>query len=67
MRASGTVTAFAPGVLGFFLAGGDALEVRILIEFRPDVGVTSFAGVPPNEAVRSLFLQAVFLSERQRR
>ena len=45
VRLPGSVAAFAAGIFGRFLAGGDAFEMRILIEGRPDVGMTGFAGL----------------------
>ena len=55
MRSSRAVTALAPGVLGRFLAGSDALEVRILVKFRPDVRMAGLADIAPDEAVRRIF------------
>ena len=47
---AGAVAAFASRVLGRLFAGGDALEVRVLIEFRPDVGMACLARLAAYEA-----------------
>jgi len=47
---AGTVAAFASGMLGRLFAGGDAFEVRVLIKFRPDVGMAGFTRLAAYEA-----------------
>lgn len=52
MRFAGAVTAFTAGLAGRLFARGDALEVRILIEFRRDVGVAGFTNLAAYEGAR---------------
>ena len=49
MLQSGAVATFAAGVIGWFLAGGDTFEVRILVEVRPNVGMAGAANVAAHE------------------
>jgi hypothetical protein len=67
VRTSGTVAALAPSVLGGLLTGGDALEMRILVELQPDVGMAGLTSVTSDEAVSVVFWEAFFLCESQRR
>ena len=46
---TGPVTAFASGVFRGFLTGCDALEVRVPVEFRPNIWVAGTAGVAADE------------------
>ena len=45
VRLSRAMTALASRFLRRFLARGDALEMRILIELQPDVRMTGFANI----------------------
>jgi len=47
---AGAVAALAPGMVRRLLAGGDAFEVRVLIKFRPDVGMAGFARLAAYES-----------------
>ena len=50
-----SMAAFASGMFRRFLASGDALEMRVLKEFRGDVGMAGFAGLAADEAARRIF------------
>ena len=50
----GTVAAFASGVLRRLLAGDYALEVRILIKLRPDIGMARLTGLAADEVICGL-------------
>src|SRR5213076_1145340 len=45
-----SVAPFTPGALRRFLAGSETLEMRVLIEVQPDIGVTGLARVAAGEA-----------------
>ena len=49
VRLAGTMAALAAGALGRFFSGSDALEVRVLVEISPDVGMASAADVAAYE------------------
>ena len=49
VRLSRPVATLAPGSLGRFLAGGEALEVRVLEEILKDVGVTNATRIAADE------------------
>ena len=49
VRFGPAVAALATGPFRRFFAGGDALEVRIFVKIKPDVGVARLAGIAPNE------------------
>lgn len=52
VRFAGTVAAFAPRLLGEFLAGSETLVMRIPVERRPHVGVARFARRTADESRR---------------
>lgn len=45
VRPTGTMAAFATSPLRRLLRQRDALEVRVLVEARPDIGMTGFADI----------------------
>ena len=47
-----TVATLASSVFGRLLTGGHALEVRVLIKLRPDVGMAGLTGLAAYEAIR---------------
>lgn len=49
MGFAGTMAAFTAGVFGFFFFAGDALEVGILVEAGPNVGVAGFTNRTADE------------------
>jgi hypothetical protein len=52
------VAAFATRVLRSFLPGGDAPEMRILVEFQPYIGMAGFTRRAPDVIVFGLFLSS---------
>lgn len=63
---AGSVAALAAGVLGVLFAGGDALEMRVLVKTKPDVRVTGSADVAAYEARWVRRLQDRSQAERNR-
>ena len=52
VRLAGTVAPLTAGVLRLLRAGSDALEVGILEEPEPDIGVASLADHASHEGIR---------------
>lgn len=53
MRRSGAMASFAPGVLGRFCTGSNALEMGIFGKIQPDVRVAAFTDRAPDIAATS--------------